>query len=87
MHSTSDRLARAKVFPLNPGMPPSLLRALNTWRLRQTPPLGIEAAMLSLLTLALTVEGHLVVDQADAAPEEDAQVERLATLMRELAQR
>lgn len=87
MHSRSDQMARTEPFPLIAGMTPSLMRALNAWRLRQTPPQSLEKAMLSLLALALTVEGHLVIEQDNAPSDEDPHVERLAELMRELAHR
>ncbi len=87
MHREFDHLESVETFPPIPGMSASLVRALNHWRLRQAPPLTAGQAVLSLLTLALTVEGHLVLGQALSEPEEDVQVERFAAVMRELARK
>ena len=87
MHRKFEQLESVDAFPPIPGMSASLVHALNQWRLRQAPPPSPNQTILSLLTLALTVEGHLVVGEEFKEPEEDLQVEQFAALMRELARR
>lgn len=84
MNRRFDHLASSEAFPPIQGMSASLLRAFTEWRLRQTPPLTPNQALLSLLALALSVEGHLVLGPQIAEPEEDRQIEELAEVMREL---
>lgn len=60
-----------------PGMSKELISAMNEWRLRQSPPLEPNEAVIALLHLALVAE-DVIVPEAKQPPEPDMALENLA---------